>query len=242
MTDGAGGGGGGALDPREAAEVVIFGTGEMARLLHFYLTHDSHHRVVAFTVDAERRTQTSLFGVPVVPFETLEATHPPDRFAVLVAMLYGDANRRRADAYARVRAKGYRLVSYVSSRATTWPGLVLGDNCVVLEGSVVQPFATVGNDVVLACGSIVGHDSVIEDHCFLAPGAVTLGFVRVGALSFLGANSTVRDATTIGRECVIGAGVTIRRDAGPRQVFPGEHAEPAAQSADSLRQLLTWAR
>ena len=32
--------------------LVIFGTGDIARLAHFYFTHDSPHDVVAFTVDA----------------------------------------------------------------------------------------------------------------------------------------------------------------------------------------------
>ena len=35
------------------AKVVVFGVGQWAELAHFYLTHDSPHEVVAFTVDRE---------------------------------------------------------------------------------------------------------------------------------------------------------------------------------------------
>ena len=38
------------------ARVVIFGAGDIARLAHYYFTHDSDHEVVAFTVDEEYRT------------------------------------------------------------------------------------------------------------------------------------------------------------------------------------------
>ena len=33
--------------------VIIFGIGELAQLVHFYLTHDSELQVVAFSVDRE---------------------------------------------------------------------------------------------------------------------------------------------------------------------------------------------
>ena len=33
-------------------DIVVFGTGDIAELAHFYFTHDSAYRVVAFTVDA----------------------------------------------------------------------------------------------------------------------------------------------------------------------------------------------
>src|SRR3712207_9011917 len=36
-----------------SAKVVNFGTGQWAEMAHFYLTHDSTHEVVAFTVDGD---------------------------------------------------------------------------------------------------------------------------------------------------------------------------------------------
>ena len=35
------------------AKVVIFGQSQWAELAHFYVTHDSPHEVVAFTVDRD---------------------------------------------------------------------------------------------------------------------------------------------------------------------------------------------
>jgi acetyltransferase-like isoleucine patch superfamily enzyme len=119
---------------------------------------------------------------------------------------------------------------------------VIGDNCIILEGCIVQPFAEIGNNVIMGCSSLVGHDCVIGDHCFLAPGAVTLGYVRVGPYCFLGANSTIRDGITVGSDCLIGAGVNITRNTEEKQVFIGSEAEPLSKRSDELRQWLTWAR
>jgi sugar O-acyltransferase (sialic acid O-acetyltransferase NeuD family) len=231
-------------EPRstEREPVVLFGVGQMATLARYYLTHDSSFEVAAFTVDAEYRQVDAVAGVPVVPFEEVEDAYPPERYRMFVPIMYSRLNHLRAEKYDEAKAKGYRLISYISSRAVTWPGLVHGDNTMILEGSIVQPFAEIGNDVIVTCGAIVGHDSVVEDHCFLGPGANVLGYVRVGSYSFLGANSTIRDGLSVAPGTIVGAGVTIRRDTLPNEVYVGDPAEPSAKSSEQLQPWLTWSR
>src|SRR3954454_21047591 len=99
--------------------VVVFGNGQMASMLYFYLTNDSPYRVVAFTVNREHIKEESLLGVPIVPFEDLEASHPPERFAMSLPISYREVNQLRAAKYREAKARGYRLITYVSSKATT---------------------------------------------------------------------------------------------------------------------------
>jgi sugar O-acyltransferase (sialic acid O-acetyltransferase NeuD family) len=227
---------------RIVRRVVLFGNGQMASMARFYLTHDSPCEVAAFTVDGDRITESTLEGLPVVPFEDVEQRYPPGSFDMVVSVSYRRLNHLRAEKVEAARAKGYRLASYVSSRAHTWPDLRHGDNCLILEGSFIQPFAEIGYDVFVGLGAIVGHNSVIGDHVFIAPGAVMLGNVRVGPYTLLGANATVRDGVTIGKECVIGAGVTIRRDVEDGAVYIGEDVEPLPKPSSELRNILTWGR
>ena len=181
------------------ANVVLFGTNEMARMTHFYLRHDSPHDVVAFTVDGARIEEGSLLGLPVVPFEDVAKLYPPSDHAMGVTIAFSKVNRLRAAKYAEAKAKGYDLISYVSSKSATWPGLVMGDNCFIYENSTVGPYVTIGDDVIIA-GASVAHDTVIGDHSFLAAGAVVLGSVTIGEYSVIGANATCRDGITIGGE------------------------------------------
>lgn len=223
-------------------KVVLFGNGQMASMICFYLTHDSPFEVAAFTVNGDHIAEETLLGLPVVAFENVERDYPPSDFQMAIPISYRDVNQLRAEKYYEAKSKGYRLINYISSKATTWPGLAVGDNCMILEGCIVQPFAQIGSNVFMGCGSLVGHDCIIGDHCFLAPGAVTLGYVRVGPYCFLGANSTIRDGVTVGKECVIAAGVTITRNTEDKQVYIGAHAEPLKKRSDELRHWLTWMR
>ena len=57
--------------------LVIFGLGDMAQLAHFYFTKDTCYNVVAFAVDREFRDIDTLYGLPVVDFETVPEAYPP---------------------------------------------------------------------------------------------------------------------------------------------------------------------
>ena len=196
----------------KARKVVLFGTGQMTCFAHTVLTHDSPYEVVAFTVDEAYITDKTLLGLPVVPFENLESSHPPDAFAMHIAVSFRRVNRLRAEKYQAAKAKGYELVSYVSSRAYTWPDLTIGDNCWILEHSVIHPFAKIGNDVYMGSGVHIGHHTTVGDHSFLVGMIAVAGFAKIGSYCFVGIHSTVRDGLTIADRTVIGAGSTVLRD------------------------------
>jgi sugar O-acyltransferase (sialic acid O-acetyltransferase NeuD family) len=215
-------------------KVVIFGTGEIAAVAHFYLTHDSPYHVAAFTVDRAFLKQDELSGLPVVPFEEVQTSYPPSQYKMFVPISYRNVNKLRAEKYYQAKDKGYQLISYVSSKATTWPGLVLGDNCFIFENNVIQPFVKIGNDVILWSGNHIGHHAVINDHCFIASHVVISGSVTIGPYSFLGVNSTIRDGIVIAKECVVGAGALILKDTVERGVYLGTPAQLLPKPSNEL--------
>jgi sugar O-acyltransferase (sialic acid O-acetyltransferase NeuD family) len=221
-------------------KIVIFGNSQVACMNHFYLTHDASFTVTAFTVDGEYIEEDSLLGLPIIPFSEIESARPPDDHKMAVPLGFRKVNRFRAEKYSQAKAKGYQLISYVSAKAITWRDLVLGENCFVYEGAIIQPYAKIGNNVIIAPGSIVGHHSVVRDHCFLASHTVILGNVKVGQYSVLGANSTVRDQVTIASECIIGAGTLITKDTHEKGVYIGRPAELVPKPSNELSALLTW--
>lgn len=217
--------------------IVIFGAGDIAELAHYYFTHDSSYEVVAFTVDSAFLTQDRLAGLPVVPFETLTRDYPPSSHSAFVALSYSKLNEVRREKYLALKALGYDLASYVSSRATILNDGKIGENCFILENNVIQPFASIGNNVTLWSGNHIGHHSRIADHCFLASHIVVSGGVDIGEACFLGVNATLRDHIRIGERCVIGAGALILADAAPDGVYLGNATERSKVPSSRLRKI-----
>jgi sugar O-acyltransferase (sialic acid O-acetyltransferase NeuD family) len=213
---------------------VIFGTGPFAECAWFYFTHDSEHDVVGFTVDESRLDRDELLGLPVVAFEEVAARFPPDGYAMFVAVGYARVNRVRADVYARAKSAGYELATYVSSKATTWPDLDVGDNSFIFEDNTIQPFTSIGNDVVMWSGNHFGHHSTIGDHCFVTSHVVISGNVTVGPYCFIGVNATIRDSVSIAEACVIGAGALIMKSTEPREVYAPARTKPHGRTSDQI--------
>lgn len=214
--------------------LVLFGVGAVARMAQYLWTLDSPREVVACTVDREFMSGETRFGLPVVPFDEVTNHYPPSDFDMFVAVGYSRMNRFRAERFRQAKDLGYDLPSYVSSRATTWPDLVIGENCFVMEDALLQPFVTIGDDVILWSACHVGHESVIGEHCFVSSHAVVSGLVTVEPGCFLGSNSTIRDGITIGRECVIGAGAAVMKSTEARSVHAAPRAQRLAVTSDRL--------
>jgi sugar O-acyltransferase (sialic acid O-acetyltransferase NeuD family) len=214
--------------------VVLFGDGATGRLAQFFLTHDSPHEVVAFTVDGAHIRADTVLGLPVVPFEEIQTLYPADDFSMFIAVGYERINKFRESKYYEAKELGYDLVTYLSSKATWWPGTSFGDNCFIMEHSVIQPFVTIGNNVVMWSGCHINHDSVIQDHCFLSSNVVVAGSSTIEPNCFLGMHATIRNGITIARECVIGAGCLIMKDTQPREVYAGHRGQLLRISSDHL--------
>lgn len=219
------------------SKIVVFGIGQVAEVAHFYLTHDSPHEVVAFTVDRQFITDSRFHELPVVPFEEVEQHFPPQEYQMIVPVSYRKVNQLRAEKYRAAKAKGYHLISYVSSKATTWPGLSIGENCFIFENNVIQPFVKIGNNVILWSGNHIGHHSVIGDHCFLASHIVISGSVVVEPYTFIGVNATLRDGITIAPHCVIGAGALVLGDTEKAGVYVGKPAELIPRKSNELKNI-----
>jgi sugar O-acyltransferase (sialic acid O-acetyltransferase NeuD family) len=195
--------------------LVIVGDRVFAEIAHEYFEGDSDYDVVAFSVEREYLHGETFRGLPLVPFESLQDAFDPAEHSLHVAVTYLRFNRVRARLAREAKAKGYALASYVSSRAFVWRNVELGEHCFVFEDNTVQPFATIGSNVVLWSGNHIGHHSRIGDNCFVSSHVVVSGGVEVGDNSFLGVNATLVNDIRVGEDCWIGPGVTVTRDVAP---------------------------
>lgn len=206
-------------------KVVIFGTLDTAELAHWYLLNDSEHEVIAFTVHREYKEADEFMGLPLVAFEDLEAVYPPSECSLFAPMTGRRMNRLREQVYNEGKQKGYDFITYVSSKATVC-GNSIGENCFILEDNTLQPFTSIGNNVVLWSGNHIGHHGEIRDHVFVTSQVVISGHCIIEPYSFFGVNATIRDYSTIGEGTLVGMGacLTVQKTE-PWSVYSGNPAK-----------------
>ena len=81
------------------AKVVVFGVSQWAELAHFYLTYDSSHEVVPFTLDRDYIETPTYKDLPVVPFDEVEQHYSPDEFQMFVQLIFKRMYHVRAEMY-----------------------------------------------------------------------------------------------------------------------------------------------
>ncbi len=214
-------------------KVIIFGTNDFAQLAHYYLTHDSPHEVVAFCVHQAYLHETSYCGLPVVPFEEVETLYPPQAYAFFAPMAPAKMNRVRHDVYQTIKAKHYRMISYVSSKATTFDN-VIGENCFILENNTIQAFTTIGDNVVMWSGNHIGHHSQIKDHVMFTSHVVLSGHCVVEPFCFLGVNATIRDGLTLAEGSLISMAAAVFKNTEAWSVYKGNPAVKASVSSRDI--------
>lgn len=142
-------------------------------------------------------------------------------------------NRERERVFNEIRAKGYRMISYVSSKATLFDNEI-GENCFILENNTLQPFSRVGNNVVLWSGNHIGHHSHIHDHVTFTSHVVMSGHCDIGAYSFLGVNSTLRDGIRIAEGSFITMAAAVMKNTEPWSVYKGNPAVKLAMPSSQM--------
>ncbi|MBB6287759.1 sugar O-acyltransferase (sialic acid O-acetyltransferase NeuD family) [Pseudomonas sp. SJZ103] len=207
-------------------KLIIVGAGEFAMIAYEYFTHDSDFEVCAFSIEKEYLENTTLYDLPIVELESIETKFPPADYKVFIAIPASQLNRLRTRLYGLIKSKGYTCASYISSRAFVWHNAQIGENCFIFENNTVQPFVSIGNNVILWSGNHIGHRSRINDNCFLSSHVVVSGYCDIGESCFLGVNSTLNDRISIPKDCVIASGTLVNKNLPePERIYYGSPAQ-----------------
>jgi sugar O-acyltransferase (sialic acid O-acetyltransferase NeuD family) len=218
------------------AKVIIFGIKDLAELAHYYLNTDSEHEVVGFSVNKDYLPEDNKFkGLPVIAFENIEKELPPGGYSFFAPMTHKGMNKEREKIYDEIKNKGYELINYISSRATVFDNLKVGENCFILEDNTMQPFVTIGSNVVLWSGNHIGHHSRIGNHVFISSQVVISGNCIIEPYCFIGVNSALKENITIGEATFVAMSTSITKNTEPFSVYSGNPAKKIEMSSLKVR-------
>lgn len=202
-----------------------------ASLAWYCLIHDSDLRVAGFAVDANRVASSDFEGLPLVPFESLSQFFPPSDYRFLIPMGYAHVNGIRKTRYDQAKQLGYTLASYVSTRASIWPDLTVGDNVLIYEHAIVQPFARIGNNCVIRSGAHISHHCQVADHVFVAAEVAMASACQIGEQAILGVGAVLRDGLRVAERSFVGAGAVLVGNTEADGVYVGNPARKSNKSA-----------
>ncbi|ABV92452.1 conserved hypothetical protein [Dinoroseobacter shibae DFL 12 = DSM 16493] len=219
-------------------DLVIFGTGDMAAVVAVYLrAHAPELRIVGYTLDDAYCEGDTHDGLPLVPWSQLETRFPPDMFDLLGPLTYRRMNTIRRDRYLEGKARGYAFARFIHPDCNIYTDQI-GENCVILERNVLQPFSRVGNNCILWSGNHIGHHVTIGDHVFIASQVGIAGSTVIGDACHIAGQVGITHGLTIGAGCALVNGAFVSRDLAPGSVVMGQSSEIKPFGSDKMHRLL----
>lgn len=192
------------------SKLVLFGASTTARAVYKFVKDYDLYDIIGFVQDKEYKTEETYCGLPIYDFESLKEVFNKETDFLFVAVQWNRLNGDRKRYYTRLKGEGYRLANIISPTAIIH-GTVKGDNCWICDYVVVENDSEIGNDVFIKPKSTIQHNAIVEDHCFIASHTLFAGDVHIGEQSYIGVASVVFNGVKIGKKCIIGGGVTVKR-------------------------------
>jgi 2,3,4,5-tetrahydropyridine-2,6-dicarboxylate N-acetyltransferase len=131
------------------------------------------------------------------------------------------------------------LADLTKYKARIEPGAIIremveiGDNCVIMMGSVINIGAVIGEKTMIDMNVVVGGRVVVGKNCHIGAGAVLAGVIEPPSADpvvieddvLIGANAVVLEGIRVGKGSVIAAGSVVVKDVEPLSVMAGVPAK-----------------
>jgi len=194
-------------------KVVCVGGGGNAKVLIDIILNDNTYSLVGITEVAGDLFQEKVKGVPVIGSDEILPRLFAEgiKFSFVGVGTVGDTSVRTKISK-KIEAIGFTPLTIIHPSAIIALTAGLGKGDCFMAGTIINPYAKIGNNVIVNTGALVEHDCVIGDHVCISPGAILGGKVTVGEQSFIGMGALIKQGVTIGRNVIIGMGAVVLDD------------------------------
>ena len=225
----------------DKTNLIIFGTGKIAEVAYYYFTHDLHYKekynIVGFTEEMELETTKYFYDIKVYNFESIfesiKEKFSSENTVFFAPISARNLNKFRERIYNKIKQMGYKMISYISSKATVLTEDI-GDNCFILEDNTIQPFVKIGNNCVLWSGNHIGHHTQIGNNVFITSHVVISGMCNIEDYTYIGVNSSIKDQLVIAKNTVIGMSACVTKNTESYKVYIGIPAKSVKDCDDNI--------
>lgn len=204
-------------------KLLIFGISEYSEYLFQTIKKEGIIDVIGFTVDKEHFSTNEYNNLPVFVFEDLPREVDMSYCGILITVGYTRMNQVRKDIYDKCKTLGYKISTYISSRAICDSDSV-GEGCIIMPMAYVPPVTTIGICSVINTATILGHTSKIGDFNWFSGSVITGGNVIIGNNCFFGMNSLIKNGLKVANKTMLGAYSYLSEDSKENKFYSGNPA------------------
>lgn len=204
-------------------KIVIAGVNEYSEYVYYTIKKENNIEVVAFATLKDHINQSEFCGLPVYAVEDLSSVLDMNSCQVLLAIGYTKMNKRRENTYNICKRLGYKIYTYISSRAVC-DSDEIGEGCIIMPTAYVPPCTKIGKCNIINMGTYITHTGSIGDFNWFAATIVMGGNIKMGSNCFIGMGCTLKNGITVGSEVFLGANSYLSDNATEGLAYMGSPA------------------
>ncbi|MDO9183528.1 MAG: acetyltransferase [Bacteriovorax sp.] len=187
-------------------EVIIFGTGGHAKVVHDIFQKAKEFTPVGF-ISLDTSIQNFL-GLPVYnqgDFKNLKFTNG-------IIAIGDNWTRGQLQKFIVSEKPNFHFVNAIHPSVQVGNGVDIENGTVAMAGAIINPGSKIGAHVILNTNCSVDHDCILGNFSSIAPGAILGGNVIIGEYSAISLGAKIIHGKKIGTHSVIGAGALVLAD------------------------------
>lgn len=204
-------------------EVVILGAGAVGRYVSHVLSLIPDVKIAGFTDHNSDLWGTEIDGHPVLGSD--DKVRDLYVSGVRHAIIGVATPEIRRKMYQFAKQEGFELLNAIHPSAIIPPDVQLGESIIIAAGTIMSHNPIIEDNTWLGLGVVVGHDTCIGRDSQIGGRAAIGADVTVGEGVLLGFGCVIGREVNIGNEAIVGSGTNVVRDVPARTVVVGNPAK-----------------
>jgi sugar O-acyltransferase (sialic acid O-acetyltransferase NeuD family) len=205
-------------------KVLIFGCGDFAELISYYINHDSEDLLVeAFVVDDSYLNEGEKSSIKILKWSDVMNNYPPADYQFLLGVGYRSM-RDREVLFNKIKQKGFDFANYIHS-SVRLNNAKFGQGNIVLMNVTIEPFVEIGDNNVIWSDTLLGHHAIINSHNYIAAKCLIGGKTVTEDGCFIGNGVTTINSLNFSKETYLVAGSVILSNTESYSMYYGNPAK-----------------
>jgi sugar O-acyltransferase (sialic acid O-acetyltransferase NeuD family) len=198
------------MKKQKKEKIFIWGAGGQGRVVLDILRTAKNFEIQGF-IDSDKKIKNKdIDGVKILGDKSyLDTLWKKGVKAGIVAI--GD-NEKRCQIADYLKGRKFKLINAIHPQSAVATNVSIGNNVTINAGAIVGTYAVIEDNVIINTGAIIEHENIIRNGAHIASGVQLAGCVEVGEKTLVGIGATVIQYIKIGKNSVVGAGAVVLND------------------------------